>query len=279
MIPMLSGGVTRRLKCTVYMPGDFDAVTTNGQPIKLGKGTFGQVALMRLRNSERPLIAVKSCNSVLVSEQDVLREVKAMQVVQDHWAFPKLVGIIRSRQLSAIALEFIGDPTSMMGLTVADAIRCKQRMPFKRNWIWIALDIAKGLAHLHSKGYLHCDLKTNNILLYHNGQMWRPKIIDMGQACRTVDAKGPLYLSRSEQQEIFKRFPHVPREVIAGTGGYTVEGDIYSLGYVLSQVAEVCSLRTKLRGLGDRCFNARPASRPSLTCVIQELTSLAVNGC
>ncbi|XP_022087752.1 MAPK/MAK/MRK overlapping kinase-like [Acanthaster planci] len=284
LIPLTANGVTRELKCTIYRPSDFDEVTVNGRPVKLGQGTFGEVSLMRLRSTRYPLVAVKFCKAHLVQEVDVWREVSAMLAVEDHWAFPKLHGIIRNQRipdLPAIALEFVGNANSLMGLTVADAIRSKKYMPFKHNWVWIANDIARGLAHLHSKGYLHCDLKTNNALLWHdpNRNMWRAKIIDLGQARKKNEAKGPLSLSLVEQRETFSLFPHVPREVIAGEGGYTVEGDVFSLGYLLQEVAKVSSLKKQMKKLGERCCGTRPKSRPSLARVVQELTSLAVNGC
>ncbi|XP_038048225.1 probable serine/threonine-protein kinase DDB_G0280461 [Patiria miniata] len=284
LIPLTTNGFTRELKCTVYRPSDFEAITVNGAAVTLGQGTFGEVNLMRLLSSKRPLVAVKFCKSHLVQDGDVWREVAAMQAVQDHWAFPKLYGIIRSQRsqdLSAIVMEFIGNTNSMMGMSVADAIRSKKYMPFKHNWVWIANDIARGLAHLHSKDYLHCDLKTNNALLWRgpNRNMWRAKLIDMGKACKKNEAKGPMFLSKAEQRETAQIFPHVPHEVLAGEVGYTVEGDIFSLGYLLLQIAQVSTLKKPMKKLGERCNGTRPRSRPALSRVIQELTSFAVNGC
>ena len=39
---------------------------------------------------------------------------------------------------------------------------------------------ARALHHLHGLGFVHCDLKPNNILLAENGNA---KVIDLGQAC------------------------------------------------------------------------------------------------
>jgi len=49
--------------------------------------------------------------------------------------------------------------------------------------------VAQGLASLHLMGYLHCDLKPNNILMNHAGEV---KVIDFGQACRVGTVKGRI---------------------------------------------------------------------------------------
>jgi serine/threonine-protein kinase len=41
--------------------------------------------------------------------------------------------------------------------------------------------VASGLHAMHSQGYIHCDIKPNNILLNKSGAI---KIIDLGQSCR-----------------------------------------------------------------------------------------------
>jgi serine/threonine-protein kinase len=43
------------------------------------------------------------------------------------------------------------------------------------------IKLAEGLGHMHSLGYLHTDIKPNNVLLAHDGSI---KIIDFGQSCR-----------------------------------------------------------------------------------------------
>jgi serine/threonine protein kinase len=47
------------------------------------------------------------------------------------------------------------DPTAektKLGMSIAD-------------WLRICYDIADGLDHMQQKGYLHCDLKTNNVFI------------------------------------------------------------------------------------------------------------------
>ena len=46
--------------------------------------------------------------------------------------------------------------------------------------------VANGLNAMHQQGYLHCDIKPNNILLSKSGSI---KIIDLGQSCRIGTTK------------------------------------------------------------------------------------------
>lgn len=46
--------------------------------------------------------------------------------------------------------------------------------------------VATGLNAMHSKGYVHCDIKPNNILILPTGHI---KIIDLGQSCKIGTVK------------------------------------------------------------------------------------------
>src|SRR5205809_142124 len=48
---------------------------------------------------------------------------------------------------------------------------------------------SSGLEALHHMGYIHCDLKPNNILVDPGGQV---KVIDLGQACKVGTAKSRI---------------------------------------------------------------------------------------
>lgn len=62
------------------------------------------------------------------------------------------------------------------GLTVQD-----RRPSDLREVLRIYSEVASGLAHINSRGFVHADIKPNNIVVAPSGEV---KIIDLGQSCR-----------------------------------------------------------------------------------------------
>ncbi|CAK8562406.1 unnamed protein product [Lathyrus sativus] len=78
--------------------------------------------------------------------------------------------------------------------------------------------IVEGLNHIHSKGFVHCDIKLQNILVFHDGEI---KIADFGLARKSGEEQSrfecrgtPLFMS--------------PESV--NNGEYESPADIWSLG-------------------------------------------------
>ena len=76
--------------------------------------------------------------------------------------------------------------------------------------------VASGLNAMHQHGYVHCDIKPNNILLHESGAI---KIIDLGQSCKIGTAKQriqgtPDYIA----PEQVKRRPLNPKTDIFNLG-------------------------------------------------------------
>jgi serine/threonine-protein kinase len=62
-----------------------------------------------------------------------------------------------------------------------DAASIDQRPPrSQKEAVRIFAQTARGLAHMHSRGYVHADIKPSNVLVDDKGCV---KIIDLGQAC------------------------------------------------------------------------------------------------
>jgi serine/threonine protein kinase len=81
--------------------------------------------------------------------------------------------------------------------------------------------ILQGLAHIHSSGYVHLDLKPSNVLFDDIG---RPLVADFGQA----RALGPAGIVKAPP--LYRK--SLPPEVLS-TGHAVVQSDIYQIGILL----------------------------------------------
>ena len=92
----------------------------------------------------------------------------------DHTTLRKIKKLVKHRKLLKVTA------VSML-MELVDATTLDQKLP--RNHIQavdIFLQIAEGLSHMHGRGFVHADMKPNNVLVDESG---RVKIIDLGQAC------------------------------------------------------------------------------------------------
>ena len=72
-------------------------------------------------------------------------------------------------------------------LELIDATTLDQCLPKTHvQAVRIFQQVAKGLAHMHSRGFVHADIKPSNIMITEKN---RVKIIDLGQACRIATVK------------------------------------------------------------------------------------------
>lgn len=145
----------------------------------LGAGGMGQV--FDARDADGRRVAVK----VLREGAD---EVAAARLVRE----AELVGQMRHRALVRVhdaGRTDDGRPYLVMehvdGETLAEAVAARGPLNAEQAWATVR-EVANALAHAHSHGVLHRDLKAANVLLDGRG---RPKLSDFGLARREGDPK------------------------------------------------------------------------------------------
>ena len=131
----------------------------------------------------------------------------------DHIAIRKISKLIRHRKMFKV--------TSLsMIMELLDAMTLDQQLPKNHGQaVEIFGQIARGLAHMHERGFVHADIKPNNVLIGENNLI---KIIDLGQACAIGTVK--------------KRIQGTPGYMApeqAHRGKITPKTDIYNLGAMM----------------------------------------------
>lgn len=245
----------------------------------IGRGQSGTVFLGHFKNSTDE-IAIKVLSKQTLSQADVesyRREVYFLTILS-HPSLTKFCGYTEDAPFY-ICTEF------MSGGSLYHKLRDKpdELSPTTRSLI--ALTVARGLEYLHSKGVIHRDLKSLNVLLDSNNNA---KICDFGMV-RTRDNR-PM-------TGMIGTVHWMAPEVLMSIPFYDEHVDVYSFGIFLwelvtgqmpykdmqpnqiiravtefgerPQIPDNCP--PKLAQLMTACWSAEPQDRPTMAKVVAEL--------
>ncbi|MGL4574129.1 MAG: serine/threonine protein kinase, partial [Burkholderiaceae bacterium] len=90
-----------------------------------------------------------------------------------------------------------------------------------------AADILRGLTHMHSHGWIHCDIKPDNIILDNSEGVALYKLVDLGAATTVREA-------RTGKHAIGSPAYTAPERLFDGFG---TQSDLYSVGVVCFEMA------------------------------------------
>ena len=99
------------------------------------------------------------------------------------------------------------------------------------------------MQHVHEAGYVHNDLKSNNVVLEKRDDgKHHPVIIDFGKSVETEKAKTavakPLHV-RSQYQNTY-----IAPELVNGTGRPSIESDVFALGFLIKTVYKLLKFQS-----------------------------------
>lgn len=197
---------------------------SSNQPKKIGSynvlATLGEGAASVLYAVQDPkskqVSALKYVEKTGDKSQRFLDQVEQEYAIGsklDHETLRKVRKLVKHRKMLKV------QAVSML-MELVDATTLDQQMP--RNHIQAVdtfLQVAQGLAHMHGRGFVHADIKPNNVLVDEEGKV---KIIDLGQACAIGTIK--------------KRIQGTPGYMApeqAHRGEITPKTDIYNLGAMM----------------------------------------------
>ena len=202
---------------------------------EIGKGSFGKI--FKASWNETPvavkfLVNYEPKNRFQVDdiEGDDFKLKQTEKLLHTLEAEAEMLSVLRHPNI----VQYLGvcmDPSSMCIVTeycgngsLADVIR-------KKTLTWdmaarMLLDAATGMLYLHSRNILHCDLKSNNILV---DSHYRTKICDFNMSKLIEESTGSSLANIQNPRWLAP-------EICEGSDSHSKASDVYSFGIVMWEV-------------------------------------------
>ncbi|KXS09719.1 kinase-like protein [Gonapodya prolifera JEL478] len=252
----------------------------------IGRGGYGEVYLGTWDGKE---VALKK-----VFRGDMGRDLyTAFAAEIEIWSGLKHENVLRlSGACLTTAFPFIVSPFMKYG-TALSYLRSVPTTTYQR--IKLMLDIARGMAYLHSVGLVHADLKASNVLVADDGT---GLVCDFGYA-KLESATRQKGADPSERVGTPRWMP--PERLLEHTSNK--EGDVYAMGMTAYEIwtlerpfgdvpdarlwsriidgdlrpccdSTSVAMPAQLKSLIERCWAPEPKDRPSFEVVEQELQEI-----
>ena len=213
-------------------------VPIDGIETLLGEGTFARVSMMMYRKFP---VAVKeykehasySINSI---RKRAVKEARTLINITPHYSVPLLLSVILNSRPFSLVMQLCTRHDSCM--TILKLLRNNTENVTDEEKMAVMQKLALGLHHIHCNGFIHNDLKTDNVAIVKfqivkcNGDQsreWIPVILDFGEATRTS-----VMVKRKYQSF----HAHVDPDILSSQEAHSINSDIYSLGILMKKVAE-----------------------------------------
>ena len=245
----------------------------------LGAGSYGSCHLGSYRGMEVVIkqLKVKELRGETRESaerrvrEELIYEARIINKLGDHSGLPLLYGICSKHSPFRIILQFHGEKNCSAAFTIFSALN-KALISSIVVWTDILRKVCEAVHHVHNVGFLHNDIKGNNVVLDNKNGTYNPVVIDFGKSLPMTGLKGPKVLRKDQQEKYMRDYPHIAPEIVKGNQGQSVASDIYSLAVM----AKFIFKKAKLSPLPDvlkQASHSNPASRPALKDIINLLQS------
>ena len=226
----------------------------------IGSGTFGACFLARYRNLRVVLKKFKHREGVTLEKlrREAAYEARVIQRLGDHPGIPLLFGVMLQQRKVGIIMQFHGNEDGQ-SLTIYKAAK-HGIVKEEEAWNAVFCNVADALHHVHDCGFIHNDLKTNNVVLETRDGIPSPVIVDFGKSVLAEKAKKPVPKPEHLRKQLENGY--IAPELVDGSSKPCVETDVYSLAYLVKSVCKLVPL--SVNSTVKSALSKRPENRPSL---------------
>jgi tRNA A-37 threonylcarbamoyl transferase component Bud32 len=226
----------------------------------IGSGSYGDCYSAKYRGIDVVVKRAKTRNKKEDNKRvirEVLHEGKVINALGDFEGLPLLFGVITAKAPICLVLQFHG--VNMRSLTLYHAAE-KELIVSQNACIAIFDKICSTLQYVHSKGFLHNDIKSNNVILEERNDSsgYFPILIDFGKS-KTIQVA-----SNSEKLLVPRcQKSYLAPEVIE-CGRESTASDVFSLGQMLRNVSKQLALNDIFRQVVQEACKECAAQRITL---------------
>ncbi len=189
----------------------------------IGKGGMGRIFLAEHTSLQRR-VAIKVLQAEKSKNQELLqrfyREARAAAAL-DHPNIVKIFDVNQGAGTHFLVMEYVHGKTLQQIVTARGPVHYQKAIHY-------IIQTATGLKHAHEKGFIHRDIKPDNIILSSEGVI---KILDMGLA-RSLNQEQDNVTKLMNPNAIYGSVDYIsPEQSIGGT--VDARSDLYSLGATL----------------------------------------------
>ncbi len=284
---------------TMSERGDLRLVES--KPDRLGPyrllSVLGEGGVARVYLAEHTIIGKRVAIKMLLPEFEHIREAHDMLMRE-----ARIAGMLRHPSLVDVydyATDRYGRPYLVMQLALGETLHERiERAPLLLSQaLDVGIRIADAVEAVHRAGFLHRDIKAENVLLTHDGQRLGPKLIDFGIA-------RPIAPTDEDRLEGIVGTPRTMAPEQVSQDSIDCRTDIWALGILLYEMltgrspfpcgatmrddliaivtepprALPLSLPKDVRSIVESCLSKDPEGRPASAAELVDQLSTALSG-
>ncbi|KAK8718732.1 hypothetical protein OTU49_014511 [Cherax quadricarinatus] len=216
----------------------------------LGSGTYGTCYLASVSSSRW---VTKSCQGSSMCVRSLVQEMRALHALQDIPGVQKIIAVCP--EYLTIVTEYAGDTLETL---------TKKRVLSRLQTLEILSQVCNILIGIHSHGWIHLDIKANNICIKRTREGLRVTIIDYGLA---------VPLGHKVNFPDVAKAHHIAPEVLRNQPA-TAQADYFSIARLITYLEILCNC--ELQVWIQQALFMDVNRRPNLK-VLQELLRSAIN--